>query len=120
MAARKAACNGCWTMKRALVVALLAGLAVGPVLYLVDLELDRRFMQLRADGSWRSVRRRDESFSRAGGGRVDEILPTGVYPSSDDSAPYSARAQGMTSWGQGPRGASGYEDSGGSELSGLE
>ena len=96
-------------MKQALVMALLAGLAVGLVLYLVDLALDRR-----------STQPGDERFLRAGRGRVDAILPTGVYPSSSDSAPSSARAQGMASWGQGPRGAAGYEGSGGSKLSGLE
>jgi hypothetical protein len=50
MAARQAACNGCWTMKRALVVALLAGLAVGPVLYLVDPDLCDRLPSLQVGG----------------------------------------------------------------------
>jgi hypothetical protein len=107
-------------MKRALAWALLAGFAAGLVLYLVNLALDRRATRWYADGSRGSLRARDESFLREGRGRVDEILPTGVYPSSAEGVPSSARAQGMASWGQGPRGATGYEDSGESELSGLQ
>ncbi len=63
---------------------------------------------------------RSESGVPGGGqGRVDRVEPTGVYPASDPNAPADAEAQGMASWGQGERGAAGYEDSGSSELSGL-
>ena len=103
-------------MKRALAWALLAGLAVGLVLYLLDLALERRSNPLRVFGS----RRGDESYLREGRGRIDEVLPTGVYPASAEGAPPSATAQGMASWGQGERGASGYEDSGESELPGRQ
>ena len=109
------------TMKRVLAMALLAGLAVGLVLYILDLQLERRSMEPGVDGSGRGLRRRAEDFLREGRGHVDKILPTGVYPSSSaEDAPSSAQAQGMASWGQGPRGAAGYEDSGESELSGLQ
>jgi hypothetical protein len=54
------------------------------------------------------------------GNRVDEVGRTGVYPaSSEQIAPEDAQAQGMASWGQGERGAAGYDDSGSSELTGL-
>ncbi len=90
-------------------MAAMAGLAVGFVLYMVDLQMGRRSAEMRR-----------ENGLRAGRGRVDEILPTGVYPTSAESAPASAEAQGMASWGQGERGAAGYEDSGGSELPGPQ
>ncbi len=105
-------------MRRALVMATLAGLAVGLILYLIDIEFDQRSMGSRVPGLRRLLGEGD-GYMRGGRGRMDEVLPTGVYPSSADEAPSSARAQGMASWGQGARGAAGYEDAGGSELSGL-
>ncbi len=48
---------------------------------------------------------------------VDEVGRSGVYPASEmEQAPEDAKAQGEASWGQGKRGAAGYNDSGGSEL----
>ncbi len=48
---------------------------------------------------------------------VDEVGRSGVYPASEaENAPRDAEAQGMKSWGQGERGAKGYEDHGESEL----
>ncbi len=52
-----------------------------------------------------------------GKGRRDEVGKSGVYPASgplpDDP---NARYQGEASWGQGDRGAAGYQDSGTSEI----
>jgi CBS domain-containing protein len=52
-----------------------------------------------------------------GKGRKDKIEKSGVYPVSalEDASP-DAMVHGEASWGQGERGAPGYEDSGGSEL----
>ncbi len=48
---------------------------------------------------------------------VDEVGNTGVYPASEaDQAPKDSEAQGMASWGQGERGAEGYNDHGESEI----
>jgi hypothetical protein len=59
-----------------------------------------------------------ESGQLGGGqGRVDEVGGSGVYPvSSSEGASDDAQIRGEASWGQGERGAAGYEDSGGSEL----
>jgi len=40
----------------------------------------------------------------------------GVFPASGQNAPDDAQAQGMASFGQGKRGAEGYQDHGESEL----
>jgi uncharacterized membrane protein len=61
----------------------------------------------------------DSGMPGGGKGRIDRVGHTGVYPASDPNAPPDAEAQGMASWGQGERGAAGYEDSGESEISGL-
>jgi hypothetical protein len=64
--------------------------------------------------------RRDSGVPGGGAGRVDEVGETGVYPmSGSERPPDDAPVQGMASWGQGERGAEGYEDSGSSELTGL-
>ncbi len=48
---------------------------------------------------------------------VDKVGDTGVYPASEmDQAPKDSEAQGMASWGQGERGAEGYNDHGESEV----
>jgi hypothetical protein len=47
----------------------------------------------------------------------DEVGHSGVYPASSmEQAPDDAQTQGEASWGQGERGAKGYNDSGGSEI----
>jgi hypothetical protein len=53
---------------------------------------------------------------RQAAGRTDQVGRSGVYPASAHNAPEDAEAQGMASWGQGDRGAAGYQDHGGSEL----
>lgn len=63
-----------------------------------------------------------EQSGRPGGGagRRDVVGKgdKGIFPASadPDEIPGDATAQGMASFGQGERGAAGYEDSGGSEL----
>ncbi len=59
----------------------------------------------------------DSGQPGGGQGRVDEVGGSGVYPvSSSEGASDDAQVRGEASWGQGERGAAGYEDSGGSEL----
>jgi BON domain len=61
--------------------------------------------------------RRNESGMPGGGqGRVDRVGGSGVYPASGPYPEANAPVQGEASWGQGERGAAGYEDSGTSEL----
>jgi hypothetical protein len=65
-----------------------------------------------------SAEARRESGDPGGGqGRRDEVGPTGVYPMSA-GIPEGKHLEIRTpaSWGQGDRGAAGYEDAGGSEL----
>lgn len=52
-----------------------------------------------------------------GRGRKDEVGGSGVYPASAENAPRSAEIRTQAAWGQGDRGAAGYEDSGQSEVS---
>ncbi len=48
---------------------------------------------------------------------VDRVGGSGVYPASEiGKAPKNSEAQGMASWGQGERGAEGYNDHGDSEI----
>jgi hypothetical protein len=62
-------------------------------------------------------RKRESGMPGGGQGRKDRIEKSGVYPVSalEDASP-DAMVHGEASWGQGERGAAGYEDSGGSEL----
>jgi hypothetical protein len=58
-----------------------------------------------------------ESGEPGGGqGRRDEVGGSGVYPASAENIPGDAVIRTPQQWGQGGRGAEGYEDSGGSEL----
>ena len=61
--------------------------------------------------------RRESGQPGGGAGRRDEVGPTGVYPMSG-GIPEGKHPEIRTpaSWGQGDRGAEGYNDSGGSEL----
>jgi hypothetical protein len=61
--------------------------------------------------------RRESGEPGGGAGRRDEVGPTGVYPMSG-GLPEGKHPElrNPASWGQGERGAEGYEDSGGSEL----
>jgi hypothetical protein len=55
-----------------------------------------------------------ESGEPGGGrGRRDDVGRSGIYPvSSLDQAPADATVRGEAEWGQGERGAKGYDDSG--------
>lgn len=61
--------------------------------------------------------RRESGKPGGGQGRRDEVGPTGVYPMSAGIPPgRHLEIRTMASWGQGERGAEGYNDAGGSEL----
>lgn len=61
--------------------------------------------------------RRESGAPGGGVGRRDEVGPTGVYPMSGGIPPGKhPEIRTPAAWGQGERGAEGYDDSGGSEL----
>src|ERR1700755_454485 len=62
-------------------------------------------------------RMRESGEPGGGAGRRDEVGPTGVYPMSG-GIPEGKHLEVRTpaAWGQGERGAEGYNDAGGSEL----
>ncbi len=59
---------------------------------------------------------RESGNPGVGGGRKDEVGRSGVYPASGPYPEGNAEFRGQASWGQGERGAAGYEDHGDSEL----
>jgi hypothetical protein len=62
--------------------------------------------------------RRESGEPGGGQGRRDDVGRTSVYPMSSQERPSGdAELRTEAAWGQGERGAAGYEDSGGSELS---
>jgi hypothetical protein len=62
-------------------------------------------------------KRRESGQPGGGQGRTDEVGRTGVWPMSAAlSAPGEAMTVGQAEFGQGLRGAAGYEDSGESEM----
>lgn len=61
--------------------------------------------------------RRESGLPGGGAGRKDEVGKSGVYPASGPYPEGNAELRGQASWGQGERGAAGYEDHGSSELS---
>ncbi|HSQ28956.1 MAG TPA: hypothetical protein VLN49_03850 [Gemmatimonadaceae bacterium] len=61
--------------------------------------------------------RRESGQPGGGAGRRDEVGPTGVYPMSGGIPEgHHLEVRTPASWGQGERGAEGYNDAGGSEL----
>ena len=61
---------------------------------------------------------RESGRPGGGRGRIDEVGGSGVQPVSIPHAPRpNAVIRGMAEWGQGTRGAAGYQDHGESELS---
>jgi hypothetical protein len=61
--------------------------------------------------------KRESGMPGGGQGRKDEIEPTGIYPVSEmEGASPDAKVQGEMSFGQGERGAAGYEDAGSSGI----
>ncbi|HEY2972022.1 MAG TPA: CBS domain-containing protein [Pyrinomonadaceae bacterium] len=61
-------------------------------------------------------RLRESGMPGGGQGRKDRIEKSGVYPAYALPKGPARMMHGEASWGQGERGAAGYEDSGGSEL----
>lgn len=60
--------------------------------------------------------KRESGMPGGGAGRKDIVGKTGVYRVSGPQPPDNAPIVGMASWGQGNRGAAGFEDHGESEL----
>jgi CBS domain-containing protein len=60
--------------------------------------------------------RRESGLPGGGAGRKEEIGGSGVYPMSGPHPPGDAPLVGQAGWGQGQRGAAGYEDHGESEI----
>jgi hypothetical protein len=61
--------------------------------------------------------KRESGEPGGGQGRIDEVGKSGVYPVSKmEDASDDAVVHGEESFGQGERGAAGYEDSGTSEI----
>ena len=64
--------------------------------------------------------RRESGQPGGGQGRIDEVGGSGVYPvSSSEGARGDAEIHTPGSWGQGERGAAGYQNHGDSELGGV-
>jgi hypothetical protein len=61
--------------------------------------------------------KRESGQPGGGAGRRDEVGGSGVYPMSGPHPKGPATVRTEAAWGQGERGAAGYEDHGGSELS---
>jgi hypothetical protein len=59
---------------------------------------------------------RDSGKPGGGAGRVEDVHGSGVYPMSGPLPEGNAEIRPLPSWGQGDRGAAGYEDHGDSEL----
>jgi len=99
---------------RAVLDVLVEAVAPGEIKHLWN-ELPREYLDLYAGAAPHGSR---QSGAPGGGqGRRDDVSGSRVYPASArDGIPPDAVAQGMASWGQGDRGAQGYDDSGGSEL----
>jgi len=72
----------------------------------------------RADKTKESTeeQKRDNGMPGGGQGRVDDVRGSGVYPASGPWPKGDAPVRGMAEWGQGGRGAAGYDDHGESEL----
>lgn len=59
---------------------------------------------------------RESGVPGGGKGRKDDVGRSGVYPMSGPHPPGNVELKPQASWGQGQRGAAGYEDHGGSAL----
>jgi len=79
--------------------------------------MSKKGKKARSDEQLGADSRRESGQPGGGAGRRDEVGPTGVYPMSAGVPPGKhPEIRTPASWGQGDRGAEGYEDSGGSEL----
>jgi hypothetical protein len=80
-------------------------------------ERDQRDSHRGVNESDRDRGKRESGQPGGGQGRRDEVGPTGVHPMSAGADPNrNAEIRTPASWGQGERGAAGYDDAGGSEL----
>lgn len=99
---------------RAVLAVLTEAVAPGELRHVWG-ELPPEYLELYANAAPHGGR--ESGLPGGGQGRTDAVGGSGVYPaSSTDPIPGDAQAQGLASWGQGARGAAGYEDSGGSGL----
>lgn len=64
--------------------------------------------------------RRESGQPGGGQGRVDETGKSGVYPASGPRPPEGTPVEWAGSFGQGERGAEGYEDSGDSNIEAVQ
>ena len=79
--------------------------------------MSKKGKKARSDEQLDADSRRESGQPGGGAGRRDEVGPTGVYPMSAGVPPGKhPEIRTPASWGQGDRGAEGYNDSGGSEL----
>lgn len=78
---------------------------------------DESDVRRRVGGAHEPAIDRESGQPGGGAGRRDEVGPTGVYPMSG-GIPQGKHPELRTpaAWGQGERGAAGYDDAGGSEL----
>ena len=61
--------------------------------------------------------KRESGMPGGGQGRNDQVEPTGIYPVSEmGGASPDAKVHGEESFGQGDRGAAGYQDAGSSGI----
>src|SRR6266705_2698989 len=74
-------------------------------------------MKDRSKDKSANEQQRESGMPGGGAGRKDEVGHSGVYPMSGPHPAGNAEIRGQASWGQGERGAAGYEDHGSSELS---
>lgn len=80
-----------------------------------QLHIEQRGFQGQGQGQSQQ-NQRESGLPGGGRGRVEEVGGSGVYPASGPLPKENAPVQGEASWGQGERGAAGYQDSGRSEL----
>lgn len=79
---------------------------------------DERKQELSREEASRDQNSKRESGKPGGGqGRRDDVGRSGVYPMSGPHPPGDVPIRTEPAWGQGERGAAGYEDHGNSELS---
>ena len=71
-------------------------------------------MAIRKNG--KRDKKRESGRPGGGAGRKDKVGPSGVYPMSGPHPRSDAPIVWPGAWGQGKRGAAGYEDHGESEL----
>lgn len=64
--------------------------------------------------------RRESGQPGGGQGRVDETGKSGVYPATGPAPPEGAPREWAGSFGQGERGAEGYQDSGDSNIEAVQ